>query len=165
MSTVSLVGCKQQWSEIAQSCPTLCDPMVSSLHQAPPSIGFSRQEYWSGLPFKPPIGKSFPFPGRKHLELHYLFFALGISSLSRMPLNQLCLGVFSPFASQGGLSHACICHMCVALFQSAPVLRPVLLILFWAERQRSAHPETQLQGHGNFLLKSLRSSEDQNCFK
>ena len=23
-------------------------------HQAPPSVGFSRQEYWSGLPFPPP---------------------------------------------------------------------------------------------------------------
>ena len=23
-------------------------------HQAPPSLGFSRQEYWSGLPFPPP---------------------------------------------------------------------------------------------------------------
>ena len=42
-------------SEVAQSCPTLCDPMDSSLHQAPLSMGFSRQEYWSGLPF--------PFPG------------------------------------------------------------------------------------------------------
>ena len=31
-------------SEVAQSCPTLCDPMDSSLHQAPPSMGFSRQE-------------------------------------------------------------------------------------------------------------------------
>ena len=29
-------------SEVAQSCPTLFDPM---------SVGFSRQEYWSGLPF------------------------------------------------------------------------------------------------------------------
>ena len=28
-----------------QSCPTL------AAHQAPPSLGFSRQEYWSGLPF------------------------------------------------------------------------------------------------------------------
>ena len=27
-------------SEVAQSCPTLCDPMDSSLHQAPPSMGF-----------------------------------------------------------------------------------------------------------------------------
>ena len=41
-------------SEVAQSCPTLCDPMDSSLHQAPPSMGFSRQEYWSGVPLPSP---------------------------------------------------------------------------------------------------------------
>ena len=34
---------KQKESEVAQSCPTLCDPMDCS--QAPPSMGFSRQEY------------------------------------------------------------------------------------------------------------------------
>ena len=33
-----------------QSCPTLCDPIDGS-HQAPPSLGFSRQEHWRGLPF------------------------------------------------------------------------------------------------------------------
>ena len=43
-----------KWSEVAQSCLTLCDSMDSSLHQAPPSMGFSRQEYWSGLPFPSP---------------------------------------------------------------------------------------------------------------
>ena len=37
------------YSEVAQSCPTLCDPMGCS-HHAPPSMGFSRQEYWSGVP-------------------------------------------------------------------------------------------------------------------
>ena len=31
----------------AQSCLTLCDPVA---HQAPLSVEFSRQEYWSGLP-------------------------------------------------------------------------------------------------------------------
>ena len=36
--------------EVTQSCPTLCDPWTVA-HQAPPSMGFSRQEYWSGLPF------------------------------------------------------------------------------------------------------------------
>ena len=45
-------------SEVAQSCPTLCDPMNCSLstvaYQAPPSIGFSRQGCWSGLPFPSP---------------------------------------------------------------------------------------------------------------
>ena len=33
-----------------QSCPTLCDPRGGA-HQAPPSLGFSGQEHWSGLPF------------------------------------------------------------------------------------------------------------------
>ena len=39
-----------------QSCPTLCDPM----DHGPPgssSMGFSRQEYWGGLPFPSPVIK------------------------------------------------------------------------------------------------------------
>ena len=48
-------------SEVTQSCPTLCDPVDSSLHQAPPSMGFSRQEYWSGVPFPSP--GNLPDPG------------------------------------------------------------------------------------------------------
>ena len=40
-------------SEVAQSCPTLCDPMDGSLPGSG-SMGFSRQEYWSGLPFPSP---------------------------------------------------------------------------------------------------------------
>ena len=36
---------------VAQLCPTPCDPMVC---QAPLSMGFSRQEHWSGLPFPSP---------------------------------------------------------------------------------------------------------------
>ena len=40
-------------SEVAQSCPTLRDPMDCP-YQAPPSIGFSRQEYWSGVPLPSP---------------------------------------------------------------------------------------------------------------
>ena len=39
---------------LAQSCPTLCE-LWTVVHQAPPSMEFSRQDYWSGLPF--------PFPG------------------------------------------------------------------------------------------------------
>ena len=38
-------------SAVAQLCPTLRDPMDL---QAPPSIGFSGQEYWSGLPLPSP---------------------------------------------------------------------------------------------------------------
>ena len=41
-------------SEVTQSCPTLRDPMDCS-PQAPPPMGFSRQEYWSGLPLPSPF--------------------------------------------------------------------------------------------------------------
>ena len=36
-----------------QSCPTLCDPM-DEMHQAALSMGFPKQEYWSGLSFRSP---------------------------------------------------------------------------------------------------------------
>ena len=47
-------------SEVTQSCLTLCNLMDCS-HQAPPSMGFSRQEYWGGLPFPSP--GDLPDPG------------------------------------------------------------------------------------------------------
>ena len=33
---------------------SVCTPQTAA-HQAPPSLGFSRQEYWSGLPFPSPV--------------------------------------------------------------------------------------------------------------
>ena len=33
-------------------------------YQAPPSMGFSRQEYWSGLPFPPPCFSLLPMPSK-----------------------------------------------------------------------------------------------------
>ena len=47
-----MVGCGS--GLVAKSCPTLATPWTVA-HQAPLSMGFSRQGYWSGL--------SFPFPG------------------------------------------------------------------------------------------------------
>ena len=47
---------------VAQSCPTLCTPWTEA-HQAPLSMGFSRQEYWSGLSCPPP--GDMPNPGVK----------------------------------------------------------------------------------------------------
>ena len=55
-------------SEVSQLCLTLCNPMDYIAYQAPPSMGFSRQEYCSGL--------SFPSPGLgfdvAQLEFHHL---------------------------------------------------------------------------------------------
>ena len=44
-------------AKLLQSCPTLCDPIDGS-HQAPPSLGFSRQKHWNGLPFPSPMHQS-----------------------------------------------------------------------------------------------------------
>ena len=36
----------------------LCATPQTAAHQAPLSLGFSRQEQWSGLPFPSPLGNS-----------------------------------------------------------------------------------------------------------
>ena len=45
----------------AQLCLTLCNPLDGGALQAPLSMGFSRQEYWSGLPYTSP--GDLPDPG------------------------------------------------------------------------------------------------------
>ena len=40
------------------SCVRLCATPKTAAHQAPPSLGFSRQEHWSGLPFPSPMYES-----------------------------------------------------------------------------------------------------------
>ena len=56
-----------------QSCPTLCDP-VDHGPQAPLSMGFSSQEYWSGLPLPSAVIK------------HEVSEVSDVKSLSRLPL-------------------------------------------------------------------------------
>ena len=55
---LAYLTCMQSESEVTQSCLTLCDPVA---YQAPLSMGFSRQWYWSGLPFPSP--GDLPNPG------------------------------------------------------------------------------------------------------
>ena len=45
---------------VAESCLTLVTPWIVTC-QAPLSMGFCRQEYWSGLPFSSP--EDLPDPG------------------------------------------------------------------------------------------------------
>ena len=42
---------------LLQLCPTLCDPIDGS-PPGSPSLGFSRQEHWSGLLFPSPVHES-----------------------------------------------------------------------------------------------------------
>ena len=48
---------------VAQLCPSVCDPMNYTAHQALLSMGFSRQGHWSVLPFPSP--EDLPNPGIK----------------------------------------------------------------------------------------------------
>ena len=60
-------------SEVAQSCPTLATPWTAA-YQAPASMGFSKQEYWSGVPLPSP---------------HFLLQCMKVKSESEVA--QLCL--------------------------------------------------------------------------
>ena len=50
----------QNHAKWLQSCPTLCSP-IDVPCQAPLIMGFTRQEYWSGLPVPSP--RDLPNPG------------------------------------------------------------------------------------------------------
>ena len=73
-------------------------------HQVPLSMGFVRQEYWSGLPFPPPrdpptqglVGDWIPNPGTEPLPwlLHWQADSLPWSHLGS-PSPQLTPGVFA----------------------------------------------------------------------
>ena len=52
--------------EVTQSCPTLCDPIDCSPPGSSVSMGFSRQEYWSRLPFPSP--GDLPNPGSNRVS-------------------------------------------------------------------------------------------------
>ena len=63
--SMCVLGVSVMWIHICcvtllQLCLTLCDPVDCIAHQAPLSIGFSRQESWNGLPFPPPGDLSDP---------------------------------------------------------------------------------------------------------
>ena len=70
---------------ITQSCPTLCDSMDYIARQAPLSMGFSRQEYWSGLPFPSPGNPSKPGiePRSTALQVDSLLSEPPVVSLSK----------------------------------------------------------------------------------
>ena len=82
MNISSYDGLKSE-SEVAQSCPTLYDPMDCSL-SGPSFYGIFQEEYWSGLPFPSPWG--LPDPG---IEPRYP--ALWADTLPSEPSGKLIL--------------------------------------------------------------------------
>ena len=70
-------------------------------YQAPPSMGFSRQEYWSGLPFPSP-GESSQPRGRTRSP------ALQADALPSKPPGKLLLNNFRPKRKKKPESNQCI---------------------------------------------------------
>ena len=63
-------------SEVAQSCRLLATPWTAA-YQAPPPMGFSRQEYWSGVPLPSPKNLGFNLNSHHNSMRHMiLIFAL-----------------------------------------------------------------------------------------
>ena len=54
-------------------------------HQAPLSVGFSRQDYWSGLPFPPP--GDLPDPGIEPVSPAFLHQQVASLPLSHQPAS------------------------------------------------------------------------------
>ena len=68
-------------SEVAQFYPTLATPWTAA-YQAPPSMGFSRQKYWSGVPLPSPDLTA-------ETTTNQLFFHIGEDN--NTPLQYSCL--------------------------------------------------------------------------
>ena len=74
-------------AKLLQSCLTLHD-LWTVAHQASLSMGFSRQECWSGLPFPPP--GDLPNPGMELKSLMSPALAGGIITTSAAWETYLC---------------------------------------------------------------------------
>ena len=84
------------------SCVRLFATPWTVVPQAPLSMGFSRQEYWSGLPFPPPLDLLNP-------GIETASFAVPALQENSLPLNHEA-------------SPLCLLCVCAKLLQSCPTL-------------------------------------------
>ena len=92
----------------------LCATPETAAHQAPPSLGFSRQEHWSGLPFPSPMHESEKWKGSRSV----------MSDSSRphglQPTRLLCPWDF-PGKSTGVGCHCLLIPSLIFLFLSSQI--------------------------------------------
>ena len=126
-------------SEVVQSCPTPSDPWTAA-YQAPPSMGFSRQEYWSGVPLPSPQQKS-----RYFLILQQISIAQKKRFISRLIGNV----DFSSFQ----VNNLEILHTPSNTTQPVPSINR-----FWYNESESEVPQScpTLQPHGLWPTRLLR---------
>ena len=80
-----LLQCIKVKVKLLSCVPPLATPWTAA-HQGPPSMGFSRQEYWSGLPL-PSAGSPYKFMWGKRVW-HFRLSLFAISGVERMFLSE-----------------------------------------------------------------------------
>ena len=65
----------------------LCATPETAAHQAPPSLGFSWQEHWSGLPFPSPVHESEKWKWSRSVVSHVRLFATPWTAAYQAPLS------------------------------------------------------------------------------
>ena len=89
-----LLQCMKAKSEVKSlSCVRLRGTPWTTDHQAPPSMGFSRQESWSGVPLPSTIKRHAHTQNPKRIDQRNCIFAY--FSLGAHFLWEICLGSFS----------------------------------------------------------------------
>ena len=95
----------------------LCATPETAAHQAPPSLGFSRQEHWSGLPFPSPM-----------LEREKWKWSRSVVSDPQRPHGLQPTRLLRPWDFPGkstGLGCHCLLWICLNLYQ--------IYIRFWVD--------------------------------
>ena len=84
------------------SCVWLFVSLWAVAHQAPLSMGFSREEYWNRLPCPPP--GDLPDSGIKPISLMSPALAIEFFTTSATWEARACVCVYNILLSQGGIS-------------------------------------------------------------
>ena len=96
-------------SEVTQSCPT---PWTAA-YQAPPSMGFFRQEYWSGVPLPSLVFNIEPnkyVSTSSHLNYLYIFSVINMNTVILLDLSLQDL-IASKYFMLNALLMYILCHM------------------------------------------------------
>ena len=120
-----LLQCMQACMQSHFSCVRLCATPWTAAHQAPLSTGFSRQEYWSGLPFPSPPTNALQFSSVQSLSRVRLFVTRWIAACqaslcitnSQSSLKLTSIQSVMPF------SHLILCHPLFLLPLIPPSIR------------------------------------------
>ena len=104
------------------SCVRLCATPETAAHQAPPSLGFSRQEHWSGLPFSSPMRESEKWK-----------WSRSVVSDSYQPHGLQPTRLLRPWDFPGkSTGVGCHCLLCFAIdFSPNHTIPPVLTVRCW----------------------------------